>query len=59
MLVPAFLVHIDGTPGTVVKTHSGFSAADRTFHDLLPPLSLFPDPEGLAPFPFSSRESVT
>jgi len=59
VLLPAFLVHIDSTFGTVVNTHSGFFAADRTFHYLLPPLSFFPDPEGLGPFPLSSRESVT
>jgi hypothetical protein len=59
VLVPAFLVHIDSTFGTVIDTAPGFLATDRTFHDLLPPLSFFPDPEGIGPFPLSSRESVT
>jgi hypothetical protein len=59
MLLPAFLVHINGTFGTVINMSLGFLATDRTFHYLLPPLSFFPNPEGLDPFPFSSRESVT
>ena len=59
VLLPAFLVHINGTFGTVIDANPGFFATDGTFHDLLPPLSFFPDPEGLSPFPFSSRESVT
>jgi len=59
MLLPAFLVHINSTFGTVVNTHSGFFAADRTFHDLLPPSSFLPDPEGLDPFSLSFLESVT
>jgi hypothetical protein len=59
VLRPAFLMHIDGTFGTVINTNSGFFATDRAFHDLLPPLSFFPDPEGIGPFPLSSRESVT
>jgi hypothetical protein len=59
VLLPAFLVHIDSTFGTVVNADPGFFAADRASHDLLPPLSFFPDPEGIGPFPLSSRESVT
>jgi hypothetical protein len=59
VLLPALLVHINSAFGTVINTNTGFFATDRTFHDLLPPLSFFPDPEGLGPFPFSSRESVT
>jgi len=61
VLLPAFLVHIDGTFGTVVNMSSGFFATDGTFHDSLPPLSFsfFLDPSGSAPFPFSSLESVT
>jgi hypothetical protein len=59
VLVPAFLVHINSTFGTVINTDLGFFATDRAFHDLLAPLSFFPDPEGLGPFPFSARESVT
>ena len=59
VLLPAFLVHIDSTFGTVVNANPGFFATDRTFHDLLPPLSFFPDPEAIGPFPLSSRESVT
>ena len=59
VLLPALLVHIDGTFGTVIDTDPGFLATDGTFHDLLPPLSFFPDPEGTGPFPLSSRESVT
>jgi len=59
MLLPAFLVLIHSTFGTVINTDSGFLATDRTSHDLLPPLSFFPDPEGLVSFPLSSRESVT
>ena len=58
VLLPAFLVHINSTFGTVVNTGSGFLATDGTFHDLLPPLSFFPNPEGLDPFPLSSLESV-
>jgi hypothetical protein len=61
MLLPAFLVHINSTFGTVINMGPGFFATDRTFHDSLPPLSLsfFLNPSGLAPFPLSSRESVT
>ncbi len=59
MLLPASLVYINGTFGTAVSAGPGFFAADRAFHDPLPPLSFFPDPEGVSPFPFSSRESVT
>jgi hypothetical protein len=59
MLLPAFLVHINSTFGTVINTSPGFFATDRTFHDLLPPLSFLPNPEGLDPFPLSSLESVT
>ena len=58
MLMPAFLVHINSTFGTVVNAHFGFFAADRTFHDLLPPLSFFPSPEEVDSFPLPSRESV-
>jgi hypothetical protein len=59
VLLPAFLVHIHSTLATIVDTNSGFFATDRTIHDLLPALSFFPDSEGLDPFPFPSRESVT
>lgn len=59
MLVPAFLVYVDGTSGTVINTNPGFFAADRAFHRSLSPLSFFPNPEGLGPFPLSSLESVT
>jgi hypothetical protein len=61
MLLPAFLVHINGTLGTVINVGSGFLATDGTFHDSLPPLSLpfFPNPSELALFPFPSLESVT
>ena len=58
MPLPAFLVHINGTFGTVIDMGPGFLATDRTFHYSLPPLSFFPNPEGLGPFPFSSLESV-
>jgi len=57
VLRPASLVYINGTFGTAVNADPGFFATDRAFHDLLPPLSFFPDPE-LSPFPFSSLESV-
>ena len=59
MLLPAFLVRIHSTFGTITNANPGFLATARTFHALLPPLSFFPDPAGLDPFPFSSRESVT
>jgi hypothetical protein len=59
VLPPAFLVHINSTFGTVIDMNPSFFAADRTFHYLLPPLSFFPEPEALGPFPLSSRESVT
>ena len=61
MPLPAFLVHINGTFGTVINMGSGFFATDRTFHDSLPLLSFsfFPSPSGLALFPLSSLESVT
>ena len=61
MPLPAFLVHINGTSGTVIDMGPGFLTADRTFHDSLPPLSFsfFPSPSGLALFPLSSLESVT
>jgi hypothetical protein len=59
VLAPAFLVHINSTFGTMVNAHLSFFAADGTFHGLLAPLSFFPDPEEVDPFPFSSRESVT
>jgi hypothetical protein len=59
MLLPAFIVHINSTFGTVINTDLSFFATDRTFHYLLPPLSFFPNPERLDPFPLSSRESVT
>jgi len=60
MPLPAFLVHINGTSGTVINMGSGFLATDRAFHDSLPPLS-FPfclNLSGLALFPLSSLESV-
>jgi hypothetical protein len=61
MLLPAFLVYINGTFGTVINMGLGFFATDRTFHDLLPPLSFpfCPNPSGLALFSLSSLESVT
>jgi len=61
MLLPALLMHINGTSGAVVNMGSGFLATDRTLHDPLPPLSLsfFLDPSGLALFPLSALESVT
>jgi len=61
MLLPAFLVHINSTFGTVINMGLGFLATDRTFHDSLPPLSLsfFLNPSVLALFPLSSLESVT
>jgi hypothetical protein len=59
VFLPAFLVHINTTFGAIINTNPGLFATDRAFHDLLSPLSLFPDPEGLTLFPFSSRESVT
>ncbi len=59
VLLPASLVYINGTFGTAVNAGPGFFATDRASHELPPPLSFFPDPEGLSPFPFSSRESVT
>jgi hypothetical protein len=61
VLPPAFLVHINGTFGTVVNMGSGFLATDGTLHDSSPPLSFsfFPNPSRLALFPLSSRESVT
>jgi hypothetical protein len=59
VFLPALLVHIDSTFGAVVNANPGLFATDRAFHDLLPPLSFFADPEGTGPFPLSSRESVT
>jgi hypothetical protein len=59
MLLPAFLVHIDSTSGTVINTNPGFFATDGTFHDLLPPLSFSLDRSGFVPFPLSFLESVT
>jgi len=61
MPLPAFLVHINGTFGTVIDMSPGFFATDRTFHDSLPPLSFpfCPNPSGLALFSLSSLESVT
>jgi len=59
VLLPAFLVYIDGTFGTVINTNPSFFATDRTSHDLLPPLSFFPDPSRFIPFPLSFLESVT
>ena len=57
---PAFLVHINGTLGTVINMGPGLLAADGTFHDSLPQLSFscFPKPSGLALLPFSPLESV-
>jgi hypothetical protein len=59
MLLPAFFVHINTTFSAMVNMGFSFFAADGAFHDLLPPLSFFPNPERLDPFPLSSRESVT
>jgi hypothetical protein len=59
MLLPALLVHINSAFGAVINTNFGFFATDRTFHDLLSPLSFFLNPSGLPPFPLSSLESVT
>jgi hypothetical protein len=61
VLPPAFLVHINGTFGTVINMGPGFLATDRTLHDSLPPpsFSFFPKPSGPALFPLSSLESVT
>jgi hypothetical protein len=59
VLLPAFLVYIDGTLGTVINTNPGFFATDRTFHDLPPPLSFLPGPSGFVPLPLSFLESVT
>ena len=58
MPLPAFLVHINGTLGTVINMGPGFLATDGTLHDSLPPLSFpfCPNPSGL---PLSSLESVT
>jgi len=39
MLLPAFLMYIDSTFGTVINMGFGFLATDRTFHFSLPPLS--------------------
>jgi len=60
MLLPAFLMHINGAFGTIINMGPGFLAADGTFHDSSPPLSFpfCPDPSGLALFPLSSLESV-
>ena len=61
VLPPAFLVHINGTLGTVINMNPGFLATDGTFHDSLPPLpfSFCLNPSGLVLFPLSSLESVT
>ena len=61
MPLPALLMHIDGTSGTVINMGSSFFATDRALHDPLPPLSLsfFLEPSVLALFPLSSLESVT
>jgi hypothetical protein len=61
MPLPAFLVYINGTFGTVIDMGPGFLATDRTFHDSLPPLSFpfCPNPSGLTLFSLSSLESVT
>jgi len=61
MPLPAFLVHINGTFGTVINMGSGFFATDRTFHDPLPPLSFSfcLNHSGLGLLSFSSLESVT
>jgi len=61
MPLPAFLMHINGTLGTVINMGPGFLATDGTFHDSSPPLSFpfFPNPSGLVLFPLSSLESVT
>jgi hypothetical protein len=59
MLLPALFVHVNSTFGTVINTNPGFFATDWAFHYLLPPLSFFPNPEGLDPLPLSSLESVT
>ena len=61
VLLPAFLVHINGTFGTVINMGSGFLATDRAFHESLPPLPFpfFPNLSGSALFSLSSLESVT
>ena len=61
MPLPAFLVHINGTFGAVINMSPGFLATDRTFHDLVPPLSFSfcLNPSGSALFSLSSLESVT
>jgi len=60
VFTPAFLVHINGTLGTVINMGPGLLAADGAFHDSLPQLSFssFPKPSGLALLPFSPLESV-
>jgi hypothetical protein len=42
MLLPALLVHVNTTFGTVIDANLRLFATDRTFHDLPPPLSLSP-----------------
>jgi len=59
MLLPALLMNINSTFGTIVNMGSGFFATDRTLHGLLPPLPFSFNPAGLAPFPLSALESVT
>jgi hypothetical protein len=59
MLLPAFLVHINSTFGTVINMGFSFFATDGTFHDLLPPLSFFLSPSASNLFSLSSLESVT
>jgi hypothetical protein len=59
MFLPAFGVHVNTAFGAVVNMGFSFFATDRTFHDLLPPSSFLPNPEGLDPFPLSSLQSVT
>ena len=61
VLVPAFLMHINSTLGTVVNMGSGFFATAEIFHHSLPPLSIsfFLNPSALALLPVSSLESVT
>ncbi len=59
MFMPTLLVYMNRTLSTLTDAKPGFFATDRTYHDLLPPSSFFPAPEGLDPFPLSSRESVT
>jgi hypothetical protein len=59
MLVPAFLVHINGTFGAVINVDPGFFATDRAFHFSLPPPSFLFNSSRLTPLSLSSLQSVT